>query len=296
MRLEVTQQLETLGPTLGMPALRGLFPALVRSELADLQRDYRQRWFHDNRIDTEELVWLVPGTVWAADFSDSPVPIDDGFDHVLGVRDLASQKRLLDLPGTEADAAAAVTAVEWLFLQHGAPLVCKTDNGSPFVAQLFEQLLERWQVIPLLSPPRTPRYNGAVEAGFGSFKTRVYYEAVRHGRIGAWTSDDLEAAHGLSNCAARPWGAHGPTPQEAWDRRPRITPQQRTQFLECVAQATAALQVQLDHGLNEELQVAPRASVAREAVRRALEELGYLLVRRRRVSPPFNSSLRAIIT
>ena len=260
------------------------------------QRDYRQRWFHDNEIDTEELVWLVPGSVWAGDFSDSPVPIDDGFEHVLAVRDLACQKRLLDLPGTVANAAAAVTALESLFLRYGLPLVCKSDNGSPFIADLFEQLLGRWSVLALFSPPQTPRYNGAVEAGFGSFKTRVYYEAARHGRIGYWTSDDLEAAHGLSNCAARPWGAAGPTPQEAWQRRAPITSHQRTRFLECVAQTTAAVRVELGYPPNEELKTPARATVARAAIRRALEALGYLVVRRRRVSPPFSSSLRAIIT
>ena len=148
----------------------------------------------------------------------------------------------------------------------------------------------------LLSPPRTPRYNGAVEAGFGSFKTRVFYEAARHGRIGGWTSDDLEAAHQLSNCAGHPWGAAGPTPEEAWRRRAPITPRQRDLFIQRVAQATDEVKTELGYTPNETLSTAARATVARAAVGRALEALGYLVVRRRRVSPPFKSSLRAIIT
>jgi hypothetical protein len=40
---------------------------------------------------------------------------------------------------------------------------------------------------------------------------------------------------------------------------------------------------------------AERAIVARAAARRALEALGYLQVRRRRIAPPFNSPLRARI-
>jgi hypothetical protein len=31
------------------------------------------------------------------------------------------------------------------------------------------------QVIQLLSPPQTPRYNDSAEAGIGSFKTRTFY-------------------------------------------------------------------------------------------------------------------------
>jgi hypothetical protein len=46
--------------------------------------------------------------------------------------------------------------------------------------EAFQELLDRWQVFALLSPPRLPRYNGSVEAGNGSVKTRVRQEAARH--------------------------------------------------------------------------------------------------------------------
>jgi len=74
------------------------------------------------------------------------------------------------------------------------------------IAEAFQEFPDRWQVFALLSPPRLPRYNGAVEAGNGSVKTRVRQEAARHGRIGCWTSDDLEAARLQANLTARPWG------------------------------------------------------------------------------------------
>jgi hypothetical protein len=56
---------------------------------------------------------------------------------------------------------------ETLFLEQGAPLVLKLDNGGPFIAEAFQELLDRWQVFALLPPPRTPRYNGGAEAGAG---------------------------------------------------------------------------------------------------------------------------------
>ena len=57
-----------------------------------------------------------------------------------------------------------------------------------------------------MSPPRTPRYNGSAEAGNGAVKTPSHHEAARHGRIGCWTSDDLEAVRLQANLTARPWG------------------------------------------------------------------------------------------
>ena len=45
------------------------------------------------------------------------------------------------------------------------PLVLKSDSGSPSAAEVFQELLDRWQVFALLSPQRTPRYNGSVEKG-----------------------------------------------------------------------------------------------------------------------------------
>ena len=38
-------------------------------------------------------------------------------------------------------------------------------------------MLEEQEVIVLYSPPYTPRYNGAVETGIGSLKTRAHLSA-----------------------------------------------------------------------------------------------------------------------
>jgi hypothetical protein len=164
------------------------------------------------------------------------------------------------------------------------------DNGSPFVCAEFLDLLDAWRVIPLLSPPRTPRYNGAAEAGGGALKLRIHYRASDHGHPGRWTSDDVEAAAQQGNVMLRPWGPGGPTPQELWQCRPVITPDHRARFIDCVA--AMRQQIREEHGMaGEFLAELPRAAVAREAIRRALIQLGYLLVQRKRISPPFNSPL-----
>jgi transposase InsO family protein len=294
--LEVVQHLRQVGPTVGLPALRGQFPQLARSQLAELQQDYRDQWFCDHAMFTNTLEWLVPGAVWATDFSHTPVPLDGGLHDVLAVRDLAARMQLSLLPIKHADALTAAANMEHLFFTFGPPLILKSDNGSPFVAGLFEELLLRWDVIPLLSPPHCPQYNGSIEAGFGSAKTRIYIEAARHGRIDHWAFEDVEAARQLANCASRPWGAARPTPQEAWDRRTPITPQQRQAFRQSVLDHQRTVRLELGYRPDQQLDPKARATVAREAIRRALEGLGYLQIRRRRITPPFKTSLCAIIS
>ena len=89
-------------------------------------------------------------------------------------------------------------------------------------------------MIGLLSPPYWPPYNGAIEAGFGSAKTRICIEAARHGRFDHWLLDDVEAARQLANGASRPWGITGPTPEERFSARPPITDPQRQAFGQAV--------------------------------------------------------------
>jgi transposase InsO family protein len=294
-RLEVAQHLHELGPTVGLPALRCRFPELARSQLADLQRDCRCRWFQNHQVFAETLEWIVPGTVWAMDFSQAPVPIDGELRHVLAVRDLPSHMQISLLAAQHGDALTAVGALEHLFVIHGPPLLAKADNGSPFISLDMEKLLARWEVTLLLSPPRWPQYNGSVEAGFGSAKTRIHIEAARHGRLDHWLLDDVEAARLLANCASRPWGVTGPTPQERWDRRSPITPQQRQDFHQAVAQNEKNIRLELGYRPDEELKPKAQATLVRESISRALQGLGYLCVTRRRVTPPFKLSFRAII-
>lgn len=293
--LEVVQHIEVLGPTAGLSSLRALFPKIARSHLRDVQMQFRRQWRLDHSVWTEELIWTTPGTVWAGDFTDPPVPIDGCFKHILTTRDLPSYMHLLALPTATENATMACAAVESLFLTHGAPLVYKFDNGSAFISGDFRTLLKTFGVVLLLSPPRTPRYNGSAEAGNGSLKTRTHYQAVAHGRSSNPTSDDVEAAQGQLNSTLRPWGSLRPTPLETWQSRKPITQEQRARFRQCVADCHRI--VRRDLGLGDQpIKPKARAIVARAAIRRAMESLGYLLVQRKRISPPFNSPLRDKIT
>jgi WD40 repeat protein len=234
-RQEVLELLQAIGPGVGLPTLRTSFPAICRAELEDLLWRYRrlcrQRYYHTLAV----LHWTQPGSVWAIDYTEAPQPIDGLERYLLAVRDLASGQQLLWLPVARPTAQETVLALSGLFVMHGAPLVLKSDNGPAFIAEATQALLASVRVIPLLSPPYMPRYNGAIEAGIGSLKTRTERHAARAGHAGDWSSDDVAAAQAEANALARPHGADQPAPAELWEARRRLTAIDRVLFADAVA-------------------------------------------------------------
>src|SRR5262249_52130608 len=81
-----------------------------------------------------------------------------------------------------ATAVEVTGALTSLFVQHGPPLVLKSDNGSAFGAGVVQELLAGVGVIPLFSPPYWPRDNGSIEAGIGAMKSRTERQGERAGR------------------------------------------------------------------------------------------------------------------
>jgi transposase InsO family protein len=282
-----------MGPEVPVSFLEDLFPGVSRRELAR----HRDLWLARTRKKKAVLIhalrFIGPGRVWAADFGHSPLPLDDRFPHFLPVRDLASGNGLLALPALTEDSALVCHAFRALFRQYGAPLVMKVDNGPPFRAETTRMLLEEFHVQVLYSPPYTPEYNGAAETGVGSLKTFAHYESARHDRPGEWTCDDLEAARLRGNKIGRPFGRTALTPDEAWDRRTPVTDEERRLFaVECDRQREKE---KAARGLLPLLPLSDeeRNSVDRVAIGRALIELGYLTMRRRRISPPISSKFHA---
>ena len=285
-RNSVIHYLDLYGPGVGLRHLHEAFPDMSRAELDDLLTRYRRVWRHRHRRPLHVLHWTTPGAVWAIDLAQPPAPIDGIADDLLAVRDLASGRQLLWLPLRDAAAPAVADALATLLVIHGAPLVVKSDNGSAFGAPAVATLLRNFGVVGLFSPPHTPSYNGAIEAGIGALKDRTEAHAARHGRPGHWTWDDVAAARMEANATARPHGPAGPTPDEAWAARPSLTTDQRRSFRRSV-------EGHRDNALREwqELHTASRSvlserAVDRVAIRRALVEHGVLLFTRRSIPPP----------
>ena len=286
-RNEVLHFLDEYGAGVGVPTLRECFPDMMPAEQEDLLRRYRRVWREQHRIPLRILSWPVPGRVWAIDFAEAPCPIEGRFPYLLAVRDLASGLSLLWQPVEHATGANTTAMLASLFAIHGAPLVLKSDNGPAFGETSVQALLQSWKVASLFSPPHWPRYNGAVEAGIGSLKARTEARAARQGHGGIWTWDDVAGALLEANTLARLSG-RGPSPSEAWATRSVIAESERERFGACVDRQTKVTNPEPSSCDGAEHDVWSIRGVAREAIRRALEECGYLSYTRRRIPPPIH--------
>ena len=284
-RHAVLDVLDHTGPRLGLPTLRALFPDLPRRELIELQVAYRRDYRDTHRLSQERLSWSRPGRVWAVDHSQAPRPIDGVYPAILAVRDLASGCQLAWLPVPDMEAASTTLVLATLFAEHGPPLIIKSDNGSAFRSELGQDLLADHGVIWLPSPVRTPRYNGSCEAGIGSLKVRTLFLAVRETCVGTWGSDHLETARRQANFFTRPDGHLGPTPDDLWSDRTAITEVERTEFRAAVLRQRDT--IAHEHSPAETITNATTSHVIhRQAVRRALVELGLLSITRRSITLP----------
>jgi transposase InsO family protein len=288
--------LNLMGPNTGVPILQALFPEMPRREVEDLVGRYKRLHAKKSEMELHTLRWLRPGAVWAMDFQKPTCPVDGAYPIVMAVRDLASQKQL-DWGGlpdkTEQSVIDILTA---LFVKHGPPLILKSDQEGPFKSEATRQVLDAWGVIPLLSPFRTPEYNGSCEAGIGSMKRRTHIEAARNNHPGYWTADDLEAARLQANETGRPWGPTKPTPQEVWSGREPIPAKDRQHFAEDVQFYRDKVRKEYGYLLDAVIDKPTTARIERKAIGRALVARGFLQIRRRRVSLPLKRLFSANIS
>jgi transposase InsO family protein len=186
-------------------------------------------------------------------------------------------------PVADVTAATTIAAVSHLFAQHGAPLILKSDNGPAFKSADWLELLNRWRVTRLLSPPHAPWYNGSCERGIGALQARTAYFAARHGRPDHWTRADLHDAARQANQLHRPEDRPHASAQQLWDARTRTTEEARTLFEHALEGHRAALEEKSGARV---LNARQRARLEREAARQALEERGLLHVTWRSIPLP----------
>jgi transposase InsO family protein len=114
----------------------------------------------------KHVQWLWSGLAWSMDATEYG---PEGC-QLIPVQDLASRYRLRPLVTDRLNGRQIACHLEDLFRQHGAPLLLKRDNGSPFNHHAIDQLMARYCVLPLNNPPHYPPYNGAMEKGIGDLK------------------------------------------------------------------------------------------------------------------------------
>ena len=149
-------------------------PYLARRLLQAIVHERRRQRLRVRRRKLQRIRWLQPDTAWAIDATEYPRDAQGHRLYHVVVQDLATTFQFeplltLDLCGHEA-----ADFLGRLWAKHRAPLFLKRDNGSVFNTPEVNALLGTRGVIPLNSPARYPRYNGAIEHGIGELKAELH--------------------------------------------------------------------------------------------------------------------------
>jgi transposase InsO family protein len=155
---------------------------ISRRDLEVLTETVRRELLQRHQAELRPLTWPVPGLVWSLDDAELARLADHNL-HLHQVQDLASRYKFTPLVGGQVLGETVALHLEQLFLQHGPPLVLKRDNGSNLNHQAVEEVLARYLVMPLNSPPHYPPYNGGMEWAVRELKTPLVEKLLAHGPI-----------------------------------------------------------------------------------------------------------------
>ena len=155
---------------------------ISRRDLEALTRTVRREQAQQRQAELRHITWQVPGLVWSLDDAELA-----GFAHrplyLHQVQDLASRYKFTPWVGEQVLGESVAVHLEQLFLRHGPPLVLKRDNGSNLNQQAVDEVLARYRVMPLNSPPYYPPYNGGMECAVRELKTPLVEKILAHGQI-----------------------------------------------------------------------------------------------------------------
>jgi transposase InsO family protein len=282
-RKDVRDFLALFGTDLDVHTLHDHFPAIARRDLRillhltqqDLHHQAQMRWYRS-------VTWHSPNRAWAMDHTEPPTPIDHQYRFVLTVRDLASGATLAAHAVERMDAASTIACLRDLITRHGAPLLIKADNGGAFAGNDTREFLNAQGIALLLSPPYTPSYNGACEAGNGTLKRLTHDIATAHDRPECWTLDDLEAARLRANRRITN-RRQTTTPEQRFADSTTITDQERRQFLQAIAGARQRRLHALAVETGQPQRTMSADALNRQAITDALTGIGVITIRNRPV-------------
>jgi hypothetical protein len=153
---------------------------ISRRDLEVLTETVRRELHQQHQAELHHLTWHVPGSVWSLD--DAELARLDGHPlHLHQVQDLASRYKFTPLVGGQVLGETVARHLERLFERHGPPLVLKRDNGSNLNHHAVDEVLGRYLVIPLNSPPHYPPYNGGMEHAVRELKPPLVEKILQQG-------------------------------------------------------------------------------------------------------------------
>jgi transposase InsO family protein len=152
---------------------------ISRRDLEVLTGTVRRELLQQHQAELRHLTWHVPGLVWSLDDAELARFADHKL-HLHQVQDLASRYKFTPLVAGQVLGETVALHLEQLFEQHSPPLVLKRDNGSNLNHRAVDEVLARYLVIPLNSPPHYPPYNGGMECAVRELKTPLVKKILDH--------------------------------------------------------------------------------------------------------------------
>jgi hypothetical protein len=122
----------------------------------------RQDLEADRREQMRRIEWLMPGVVWAMDFTEYRLGMA-GKIYLHNTQDLGSRYKFLPMAGGYPVGEEVAGYLSEKFDRYGAPLVLKRDNEGNMNHSAINDVLAESFVLPLNNPEYYAPYNGAIE-------------------------------------------------------------------------------------------------------------------------------------
>jgi transposase InsO family protein len=136
--------------------------SVSRRELGRMVEQVRQDLVLDRRTHLRRIEWLMPGVVWAMDFTEYDLGMA-GKIYLHNTQDLGSRYKFLPMAGGYPVGEEVAGYLSEKFDRYGAPLVLKRDNEGNMNHIAINDVLAESFVLPLNSPGHYAPYNGAIE-------------------------------------------------------------------------------------------------------------------------------------
>jgi len=146
---------------------------ISRREFQKMIKEEREQKKDTIRRKMTRVEWLLPTVCWA--FDDTFLATDKNGKKVWihNIKDLASQYILPPMAGEFKDGKEVARNLQNLFIQFGAPMFLKRDNGPNLNSKEVKEVLEHFHVTVINSPEYYSQYNGSIEQANGLLKKEV---------------------------------------------------------------------------------------------------------------------------
>lgn len=184
-------------------------PQVSRRALQALTETLRRDLAQQRQAECHHITWHVPGLVWSVDDA-ALARVSSHLLRLHQVQDLASRYKFPPWVGERIVGETVAARLERLFVQYGPPLVLKRDNGSNLNQRAVDEVLARYLVVPLNSPPHYPPYNGGIEGAVRELKPPLVEQLRASGpiptsQVQGWAEG---LAHDLNHRPRRCLGGH----------------------------------------------------------------------------------------